>query len=124
MDTKHSKLLMIYGVFLIGAGLAGFLSNPEKAKTALLSGGIFGSLSVIWGFLGLKQISWSLLAARISTSFLSVAFAWRSYSTWGKVFQGDSEKVFGAVLITLMLAASLAMVFVLFAVTKRRSVGR
>jgi uncharacterized membrane protein (UPF0136 family) len=31
-------------------GLIGYFSNPEKARTALISGGTFGTLSIIWAF--------------------------------------------------------------------------
>ena len=99
---------MIYGVFLILAGAAGFLSNPEKAKTALLSGGLFGSLSILWGVLRLQK------AAVVSTVFLALVFTWRAVVTWGKVLNGAPEKVFAAGLISLMLAASLLMLFLFF----------
>ncbi len=121
MTAKQAKLLIFYGAFLIGAGVAGFLSNPEKAKTALLSGGTFGGLSMALGYLGFRRISWSLAASRISTSFLSVVFLWRSFATWNKVIQDAPEKIFAAVLITLMLTATLAMGFVLFGKEEKRT---
>jgi hypothetical protein len=34
----HSKWLIGYGVFLFICGLAGYLSNPEKAISALIMG--------------------------------------------------------------------------------------
>ena len=48
MNTKTAGRLIFYGAFLIVMGLAGYLSNPEKAKTALMSGGAFGALSILW----------------------------------------------------------------------------
>ena len=51
MTTKTAGYLILYGAFLIIMGLLGYLSNPEKAQTALLSGGTFGALSIVWGVL-------------------------------------------------------------------------
>lgn len=110
---KAGKVLVVYGLFLILAGAAGYLSNPEKAKTALLSGGTFGLLSIFWGWLALRQVSWSLTAAKISTAFLAVVFTWRSVVTWGKVFEGAPEKTFAALLISSMLAASVMVLVIL-----------
>ena len=43
-----------YGLFLMLCGLTGYLSNPEKAKTALLSGGTFGLLNLALAGLALR----------------------------------------------------------------------
>lgn len=114
MHAKTSRSLVFYGIFLILIGVLGYLSNPEKAKTALMSGGTFGSLSMLWAFLGKRQWRWSLMAARVSTLFLAVVFIWRSTVTWGKVIGGAPEKTFAACLITSMLIASVIMIRVLF----------
>lgn len=114
MKQKTAKTVMFYGVFLIGAGIIGYLSNPEKAKTALLSGGTFGLLSILLGWLGAKKVSWSFFAAKVVTTFLSVVFTWRAVVTWGKVFGGAPEKTFAAALITSMLLASVFLLTVLF----------
>jgi len=119
MNNKTARVLMIYGTFLILAGVAGFLSNPEKAKTALMSGGTFGSLSIFLGWLGGRKIAWSLLAAKISTAFLGAVFTWRAVVTWGKVFDGAPEKTFAAGLITSMLMASVIMLVILFRDSKK-----
>ena len=113
MNTKTSGYLILYGGFLIVMGLLGYLSNPEKAKTALMSGGTFGALSILWGVLGARGYAWSRWAALISTSFLAVVFAWRAAVTWSAILQGNSEKLFSASLVTLMFAGSLVMLPVL-----------
>ena len=98
-----------YGVFLIVIGLLGFLSNPEKAKTALISGGSFGALSILWGVLGMRGVRWSMTAATVTTSLLALVFAWRASVGWLAVSAGKSEKLVAAILITAMLAASAAL---------------
>ncbi len=109
MNTKTAGYLILYGGFLIVIGLAGYLSNPEKAKTALMSGGTFGALSILWGVLGARGVRWSLWAAIVTTSFLALVFAWRATVGWLAVMDGKSEKLVAAVLITAMLAASALM---------------
>ncbi len=109
MNTKTAGYLILYGGFLIVIGLAGYLSNPEKAKTALMSGGTFGALSILWGVLGARGVRSSLWAAIVTTSFLALVFAWRATVGWLAVMDGKSEKLVAAVLITAMLAASALM---------------
>ena len=120
MNTKTAGYLIFYGGFLIVVGLAGYLSNPEKAKTALMSGGTFGALSILWGVLGARGVRWSLPAAIVTTGFLALIFAWRASVGWLAVLDGKSEKLFAAILITLMLAASAAMLPMLFRSLKPR----
>ena len=109
MNTKTAGYLILYGGFLIVIGLAGYLTNPEKAKTALMFGGTFGALSILWGVLGARGVRWSLWAAIVTTSFLALVFAWRATVGWLAVMDGKSEKLVAAVLITAMLAASALM---------------
>jgi uncharacterized membrane protein (UPF0136 family) len=107
-----------FGIFLILCGVAGFLSNPAEAKTALMSGGTFGFLSALWGVLMLKGFGWARIAAWVSTTVLVAAFAWRSVAGWMAYAAGE-PKLFAASLITMMLVASLASLVVL----ARRSEG-
>lgn len=106
MNKSLSRWLFIYGGFLILCGVAGFLSNPEKAKTALMSGGTFGALSIFWGILNARGIAWSRKAALTTLIFLTVVFTWRASVGWLTVLGGVSEKIFAASLISLMLAAT------------------
>lgn len=106
-----------FGIFLILCGVAGYLSNPAGAKTALMSGGTFGGLSALWGVLMLRGVAWAKIAARFTTIMLVAAFAWRSVAGW-MAFAAGEPKLFAASLITLMLVASLASL----AVLARRSV--
>lgn len=109
MDTKTAGYLIFYGAFLMVMGLLGFLSNPEKAKTALMSGGTFGLLSILWGVLGARGFRWSRPAAITATALLTLVFAWRASVGWLAVIDGKRDKLFAASLITLMLAASVPM---------------
>ena len=123
MNTKTAGYLILYGGFLILMGLLGYLSNPEKAKTALMSGGTFGALSIFWGVLGARGVRWSRRAAIVTTGFLALVFAWRATVGWLAVLDGKSEKLFAAILITLMLAASALMLPALFRSLKKQPVA-
>ena len=57
MNTKTAGYLILYGSFLIVMGLTGYLSNPEKAKTALMSGGTFGARSRFCGASWEREVS-------------------------------------------------------------------
>ena len=109
MKAKLGYWMMGYGLFLIAMGLIGYASNPEKAKTALMSGGTFGALSILWGWLmtrGFARIRW---AALLTTVMLAVVFAWRSTVSWSAFADGATDKLTAAILITAMGAASVAM---------------
>lgn len=103
-----------FGAFLILCGLAGYLSNPEAAKTALMSGGTFGLLSAAWGgWMVRGGRKAPFIAALLTTSLLCFAFTWRSIVGWQAVMAGE-DKLFAASLISTMLVASVASIVVLF----------
>jgi len=110
---KSATILISYGLFLILAGLAGFLSNPEKAKTALMSGGTFGILQIIVGIVASKGWKPARKIGIGICGFLALIFTWRASVGWMAVAGGQGEKLFAASLISLMLAASLTAIFLL-----------
>ena len=124
MNTKLGKWMCAYGLFLIAIGAAGYLSNPEKAATALISGGTFGALSIFWGWLMSRGIGWSRWAASATTTLLLIVFVWRASVSWMAFAGGASEKLTAAILITLMGAASLAMLGLLLSAMVRRTPAR
>jgi len=113
MTPRLGTWLIGYGAFLIAVGVGGYLSNPEKAATALLSGGGFGSLSIAWGVLLRRGRAWAGTAALVTTGLLSLVFAWRATAGWMAVSEGRSEKLVAACLVTAMLVASVGMAVVL-----------
>jgi hypothetical protein len=110
---KPSVILICYGLFLILAGLAGFLSNPEKAKTALMSGGTFGLIQIGVGFIAAKGWKPARGLGIGICCFLALTFSWRSIVSWMAVAGGQNEKLFAASLISLMLTASIVAIALL-----------
>jgi len=116
--TQLGRWFIAFGTFLILCGLLGYLSNPEKAKTALISGGSFGLLSAGWGIWILKgggKFAW--IAAAATTILLIGAFTWRSTASWQAYFDGE-PKLIAAALITAMWFASIASIIALFKARK------
>jgi hypothetical protein len=111
MKNKTQKIGQWYigfGIFLILCGLAGYASNPEAARSALISGATFGILSALWGFWLLKggQLI-AFIAAALTTLMLCAAFSWRSIVSWQAYLGGESSKLFAACLISAMLIGSM-----------------
>jgi uncharacterized membrane protein (UPF0136 family) len=114
MFRDISKVLIVYGGWLLLIGVLGFLSNPEKAKTALMSGGTFGSLTIVWAILIRQGKLWALNAAIATTTLMVVAFTWRAWASWSAVMGGNSEKMVAAILITGLWLASVIVLPLLF----------
>ena len=81
----NARWLISFGVFLFLCGLAGYLSNPATAKTALISGSLFGGLSVVWGILLAKGFNFAKWIALVMTLMLCGVFGWRSVVSWQAV---------------------------------------
>ena len=115
MQTKTlGRWYVGFGLFLVLCGVLGYLSNPEKAKTALLSGGTFGTLSAVWGIWMLRGGQETRLDRSSGTTLLLVAaFTWRSTASW-QAFLAGEPKLIAAVLITAMWIASVASLFALW----------
>lgn len=96
-----------FAVFLLVCGLIGYLSNPERAQTALKSGVGFGGLFATWGWFFLKGHRWPRIAGLVTCAILLIAFGWRGIISWQIVFSGGGYKVMAATLITVMFAGSL-----------------
>ena len=118
---RIATALCAYGAFLILAGLAGYLSNPEKAKTALMSGGTFGLLNLGLGWLALRGWRPSGRVALAVAGFLGAVFVWRATVSWMAVAGGQPEKQVAAVIITAMLVGTLCLI--LFLAKAGRRVG-
>jgi uncharacterized membrane protein (UPF0136 family) len=102
-----SPAFLFLGLYLILAGVAGYASNPEGAKTALISGGFFGGLCLLWSFLHRRGWKWVRPCGLATIGLLCAAFVWRASVGWLAVAGGQRDKLFAAALISSMLLMSL-----------------
>ena len=101
-----ARSLAGYGAFLILIGLLGYLSNPEKAKTALMSGGTFGLLNIGLGVLAGRGWRPAVPIALTVAGLLAIVFSWRTTVTWQAYADGNATKLVAALLISSMLVAT------------------
>jgi len=119
--NRNAKLLIAYGGFLILIGVLGYLSNPEKAKTALMSGGTFGLINIGLGLLAAKGWSYARVTAIVVACFLWAVFTWRASVGWIAVAGGEGDKLVAAVLISAMWVATTAVIVLLCGARARES---
>lgn len=91
-----------YGIFLIALGVAGYLNNPAGAKTALISGGTFGTIHLVWAFLWKRRPGLVRVGALVSLLVVLAASSWRGYVSWTAYLEGEASKQFVAFLLTAM----------------------
>lgn len=115
---KLGRWLIGFGVFLFVSGVLGYASNPEGAKTALLTGSIFGAINSGIGLGLMWQQLWLRFAALAVTLLLIAAFSWRATVGWQEVALGE-PKLFAASLISLMLVGAVLTLIQLLRFWKR-----
>jgi hypothetical protein len=101
--------LVGYAAFVFSMGVLGYLSNPEKAGTALKSGGMVAFLSVGWALAWARGHRWALGGALVMLGLVGAAFVWRSTVGWLAVAGGDGTKLTAALLISAMLVATVVL---------------
>lgn len=118
-------LLAFYGCFLIGCGIASVLVIGPKAKTALISGGISGSVSLVLSYQVSTGCDWAHGAGIVLSLALFGVFTWRCTKTLYRIFdllsnQFSSEelrKKGTAFLIISLMAVVSMLVFVLLCIS-------
>ncbi len=115
---KLGRWFIGFGVFLFVSGVLGYASNPEGAKTALLTGSFFGAINFGIGLGLMWQQLWLRFAALAVTLLLITAFSWRATVGWQEVASGE-PKLFAASLISLMLVGAVLTLIQLLRFWKR-----
>jgi len=85
-ETAIPILLYTYGTFLICCGIASVIFIGMKAKTALMSGGMAASMSVLVGYLISTETLYARFAGILVTFALFCVFSWRSTKTLFTIF--------------------------------------
>lgn len=115
-----SWLLSFYGLFLITCGIVSVLLIGMKAKTALLSGGLAGCISLGIAYVNHTPTVSTQLAALLIPLALMVVFSWRSAKTLFRIFElipaADKQELKGkgiAFLLISVMAVTSLVVFLL-----------
>lgn len=111
------NLMAFYGIFLISCGITAVTFIGPKAKTALISGGTSGLISLLISYLIFKNIPGAHIAGIILPLALFIVFSWRSTKTLftllDMVADGNSEvkaKAIAFLIIGLMAVVSIVVV--------------
>jgi hypothetical protein len=109
-----AHIMAFYGLFLIACGIIAVIFIGLKAKTALISGGGSGSISLLISYLILHQVPGSKLSGVAFSLALFIVFAWRSTKTLFTIFdmieksqEGIKAKGIAFLIISLMALISL-----------------
>jgi hypothetical protein len=112
-----STILFFYGSFLILSGIVSVVFIGLKAKTALISGGMSGAISIGIGWLLLKDMQAAQLAGIVFPLALFIVFSWRCTKTFFRLFEMISSqhaelkgKGIAFLIIGLMAVVSLMVV--------------
>lgn len=82
-----AQLLAFYGLFLFVCGIASVLLIGFQAKTALASGGLSGSVSLLLAYLVFGGSAWAYMGGIGLAICLFGVFSWRSAKTLFKIFE-------------------------------------
>lgn len=123
---KSSKLMIGFGLFLIGCGFLGWTAAgfTAKAKTAILSGSMSGLMMVAMGILSASLKPMPAAIGRYGglalPVFFTAIFSWRAVIGW-QAYAAGQPKLYVAILLSSMAAASLA-IFALLLTERTRAV--
>jgi hypothetical protein len=86
-------LLYFYGFFLITCGIVSVIFIGLKAKTALISGGTSGCISLLIAYLIAADAPGARLAGIVVSLVLFCVFSWRSTKTLFRIFEIQQSSV-------------------------------
>ena len=118
--TLVFNLMVFYGVFLFLSAIAAFALIGPKAKTALMSGGMSGTISLVIAYCVHTGIKGFAIAGPMLCLLLFCVFAWRSYKTLIALVEliqlkeAVNAKAIAFMIISLMAVVSLVIAGILF----------
>jgi len=112
-----APLLYFYGAFLVCCGIVSVIFIGIKAKTALLSGGMSGTIAILTAYMVNQEITAGPWAGIALTFILLVVFSWRSTKTLLRVLEltpTHSPELHGKVIAFLIISLmAIVTIFVL-----------
>ncbi len=80
--ARRALVMVLYGLFLVGTGLYGYVVTKNHSTSSLFNGGVFGALFVILGILHVYGRTWTHTAALSATVIFFLTFLWRAALQW------------------------------------------
>lgn len=119
---RRALIMVMYGLFLVGTGLYGYVVTKNHSTSSLFNGGVFGALFIVLGILHAYGRAWTHTAALSATVIFFVTFLWRATLQWASCdFLGPTPNFQAEVanLLTVMALVS-AIVAMLLLKSLRR----
>lgn len=113
-----ANITYIYAALMFVLGLTGFLSNPDKAISALIVGTITALVFAVLGYFLKKGKKSALNVLIVIGGLLAMMLAWRSSGAWMAYFSGSSDKLVAALLTSGMLLITLVITGLGFTIRK------
>ena len=114
-----ANLSYIYAALMFILGLFGFLSNPSKAMSALIVGGVTAIIFTVLGLYIKKENKRALTILTFLGALLSIMLVWRTSSAWSAYLMGKESKLMAALLISAMLLITLVITGLGFSLRRR-----
>ena len=99
--------LLFYGLFLIALGIAGYSNYAEKPAMALVLGGAFGGIHLLWSYLWNRRNDIAKTGVVATLVMVLCGSAWQTVASWQVFLDGDPTKKVVAFLWTAMLLGTL-----------------
>jgi len=114
LAKQLGAVLIVYGAFLVIAGIIGFELTGETSASSILNGGLFGTFVIILGVLHRQGRMWTHPAALSAAGIFLLTFVWRSTLKWHEAITGNTEALPIAILLSVMSIVSAGVLTVLF----------
>jgi uncharacterized membrane protein (UPF0136 family) len=114
--------MMIYGLFLVGTGLYGYVVTKNHSTSSLFNGGVFGALFIVLGILHAYGRAWTHTAALSATVIFFLTFLWRAALRWASFDVPGPTPRFQAevaILLTVMAVVSAIVALMLLKSLRR-----
>jgi uncharacterized membrane protein (UPF0136 family) len=118
---RFSNYMLFYGIVLVICGVAGFLYNPTRAVSALVSGVMPGVAAMALSLLIRQRSSWALAASMGATGVFALMFGQRAFNSWEFAKSPQGHYVI-LILSSVMCVASI-VTLILLVTTKKTKAG-
>ena len=119
--ARRAVVLILYGLFLVGTGLYGYVVTKNHSTSSLFNGGVFGALFIVLGILHAYGRTWTHTAALSATVIFFLTFLWRATLQWSSFdFFGPTQNFHAEIAILLTIMAVVSAVVALLLVKSLR----